>query len=166
VWPFRKPWTFDEGVFNAWLLTYRADTEARLKDAADLYWEIKSWPTPVEAWQKLWIVPEPPPKPKPYVDAWANAYTQTMSGSYQVHTSTYSGGVFTHSGLAQTDLLSNKLPTLPTYNGKPGFCLQLRPGEPFEVGSIIRRGETRYQITQRLFDNTNRVMAKQVRWRP
>jgi hypothetical protein len=68
-------------------------------------------------------------------------------------------------GVTSASVETQRLGTqLPTYDGK--LCIKLQPGEPFEVGSIITRGETRYQITERLFDNTNRVMARQLsRWR-
>jgi hypothetical protein len=41
-----------------------------------------------------------------------------------------------------------------------GVRLQLRPGESYEVGTILERGTYRYEITRRLFDNTNQVEAR------
>lgn len=221
MWPFtRSHWVFQPPPCIC------EEIEAHVRDACALRDEMTTWDTPLNEWKKLqqMQVLVPKAKPKPYVDAWSNEYTQVMNSSVRVSTVMDMSGPFVHSGTRQSDLLSNKywradeapknypggravfsIPIsdasymdigwtilwgsksyqvrsisigvtsasvetqrygnqVSTYDGRLGFVLQLRPGEPFEVGSIIKRDNARYQITERLFDNTNRVKAKQVRW--
>lgn len=157
MWPFtRSHWVFQPPPCIC------EEIEAHVKDACALRDEMATWDTPLNEWKKLQqmqiLVPKTKPSTlpirnsQPYVDVWSSEYARAMRGSVRVSSTTYINYTTT------PDV------RVPIYDGRRGFVLQLRPGEPFEVGSIIKRGDTRYQITERLFDNTNRVKAKQVRW--
>ncbi len=139
MWPFaRRQWVFEPPPCNC------AEIETYVQAACALRDEMAAWATPLEEWKRLQEMPILRPK-----------------GEQSSRDATFLVGTSPGTTKRVVPMYESYYP-LPKKRFAGSVRLRLEPGESFEPGTILVRSTGRYRVTQRLFDNTNCVLAE---WR-
>jgi hypothetical protein len=125
------------------------EIEARVREAIVIRDEMATWPTPLEAWKKLQVMPvlELKSEPSQQSDTWSKTFAALMDMRR----------------LPPAPRRSGEPSTMVLYDGVPS-SIGLAPSEyPAKIGTILRRANGRYQVVAIPEPLSGRAMVVKVR---